>query len=231
MTTTQTHPPMVTGGDPYDDGTVNDQANTSLDDDYERAGFSGSIGWGARPAVVVIDICRAYLDPESPLYAGVEDAVASAARLVAAARSGGHPVIFTRVEFEPGGADGGIFYRKVPALSCFDRGNPLAEFVADPAPLPGEVVVTKQYASAFFGTTLAATLTATGIDTLVICGLSTSGCVRATAVDACQYGFRPMVVSDACGDRAPGPHESNLFDLSAKYSDVVSEGEAVARLG
>jgi nicotinamidase-related amidase len=204
---------------------------SDLSDDYRSAGFAGRLGWGDRPAVVVIDICRAYLDPDSPLYAGVEDAVAAADRLVTAARAGGTPVIFTRVEFEPGGADGGMFYRKVAALSCFDRGNPLAEFCETPRPFPGEVIVTKQYASAFFGTSLAATLTAWGIDTVVLCGLSTSGCVRATGVDAVQYGFRPMVVREACGDRAPGPHEANLFDLDAKYADVVSLDEAIAHVG
>ena len=216
---------MVTRGGAYDVSPVSD-----IDADYERAGFRGRIGWGERPAVIVVDICRAYTDPASPLYAGVEDAVASAARLVSAARAAATPVIFTRVEFEPGGADGGVFYRKVPALRNFDRGNPWADFLDDPAPLPGDVVVTKQYASAFFGTSLAATLTATGIDTLVICGLSTSGCVRATAVDACQHGFRPIVVADACGDRAPGPHQANLFDLESKYADVISEADARAHL-
>lgn len=195
--------------------------------DYEQAGFRGRLGWGRRPAVVVIDICHAYLDTDSPLYAGVEDAVASASRLVAGARATDVPVIFTRVEFEPSGADGGMFFRKVPALASFVRGNPLADFLDDPAPLAGEVVVTKQYASAFFGTSLASTLVAMGIDTVVLCGLSTSGCVRASAVDAVQLGFRPMVVADACGDRASEPHEANLFDLDAKYADIVTEAEAL----
>ena len=197
-----------------------------LSDDYERAGFSGVLGWGSRPAVIVIDVCRAYVDRESPLYAGVESAVEACAELVRVARNNSVPVIFTRVEFVPGGADGGVFYQKVPALASFDRGNPLAEFVADPHPRPGDVVITKQYASAFFGTSLAATLTAWGIDTLVISGLSTSGCVRATGVDACQHGFRPMIVAEACGDRSAQVHDANLFDLGAKYADVVTLGDA-----
>lgn len=202
-----------------------------LRDDYLRAGFGGTVGWGRRPAVVVVDVCRAYVDPASPLYAGVEDAVASAGRLVAAARGAGVPVVFTRVEYEPGGADGGWFYVKVPSLACFDRGNPLGDFLDDPAPVPGDTVVTKQYASAFFGTSLASTLRARGVDTVVLCGLSTSGCVRATAVDALQHGFRPIVVADACGDRAEGPHRASLFDLAGKYADVVDEATAIARLG
>ncbi len=201
-----------------------------LDADYRAAGFSGRLGWGERPALVVVDVCMAYLDRASPLYAGVEDAVASAARLVDAARSGGAPVVFTRVEYEPGGADGGLFYAKVPALASFDRGNPLADWPATPRPRDGEVVVTKQYASAFFATSLAPTLHAWGVDTVVLCGLSTSGCVRASALDALQHGFRPMVVAEACGDRAAGPHEAALFDLDAKYADVVGERDAVGRL-
>ena len=201
-----------------------------LQSDYEGAGFKGRLGWGEHPAVVVIDVCRAYLDPASPLHGPFEDARASSARLVDAARAAGVPVVFTRVEYEPGGADGGMFFRKVGALRCFERGNPLGDWVEAPRPEPGEVVVTKQYASSFFGTSLAATLTALGIDTVVLCGFSTSGCVRATGVDAVQYGFRPMVVADACGDRADGPHEANLFDLDAKYADVVDEAEAIERI-
>jgi nicotinamidase-related amidase len=123
-----------------------------------------------------------------------------------------------------------VFYRKVPALRALDAGSPLADFADDPRPRAGEVVITKQYASAFFGTSLASTLTATGIDTVVIVGLSTSGCVRATAVDAVQHGFAPIVVRDAVGDRDERPHEANLFDLDAKYADVVGEDEVLAVL-
>jgi len=169
----------------------------------------------------------AYLDPASPLYAGVEDALASNIRLVDAARTAGVPVIFTRVLYSANGADGGLFYRKVPALKAYLPGNPLGDFPAGFGPRGDEVLVTKQYASAFFGTSLAATLTAMRIDTVAITGFSTSGCVRATALDALQHGFIPYVVRDACGDRAPGPHESSLFDLQAKYAEVVSEAELI----
>jgi maleamate amidohydrolase len=204
--------------------------DVDLADDYEQAGFGGRLGFGQRPAVLVVDICRAYLDEDSPLYAGVEDEVASAGRVVDAARAADVPVVFTRVLYQPGGADGGLFYRKVAALACFDEGNPLGEFLDHPRPLDGEVVVTKQYASAFFGTSLAATLTSLGIDTVVIVGLSTSGCVRASALDALQHGFVPVVVADAVGDRDPRPHDAALFDLDAKYADVVSEADVVDRL-
>jgi maleamate amidohydrolase len=195
--------------------------------DYAAAGFGGHLPFGERPALLIVDVCNAYLDPASPLYAGVESALASNIRLVEAARAAAVPVVFTRVLYTADGADGGLFYRKVPALRAYLPGNPLGDFPAGFGPRDDEVVVTKQYASAFFGTSLAATLNAMRIDCLLITGFSTSGCVRATALDTLQNGFAPFVIRDACGDRAKGPHESNLFDLQAKYAEVVSEAEAL----
>ena len=192
--------------------------------------FDGSLPFGKRPALIVIDMVEAYLQPGSPLYAGIEDAVASAARLAVVARQCGAPVIFTNVEYQPGGADGGVFFRKVPALKVFEKGSPLGAFPPQLSPEDGDFVITKRYASAFFATHLAATLTSLGVDTLLIAGVSTSGCVRATALDTCQSGFLPFVVRDACGDRHPGPHEANLFDLQAKYAEVISEETATAHL-
>jgi len=205
-------------------------SDSDLNENYAGA-FDGHLPFGRKPALLIVDFVVAYLDPASPLYAGVEDALASNERLLAAARKAGIPVLFTNVEYSPGGADGGVFYRKVPALKLFERGSPMGAFPASLQPQAGELVITKQYASSFFGTTLAATLTAMGVDTLLITGLSTSGCVRATALDACQHGFLPFVVREACGDRHPGPHEANLFDLQAKYAEVISETEAIASLG
>ncbi|MCY4272653.1 MAG: N-carbamoylsarcosine amidohydrolase [bacterium] len=198
-----------------------------LAEDYRQAGFSNRLGFGPHPGLIVVDFCQAYLAPESPLYAGVEEARESCIRLLTAARGAQIPVLHTRVEFQPGGADGGVFFRKVGALECFVRGNPLAEYGDGLEPADDEVVVVKQYASGFFGTSLASTLTSLGIDTLIITGVSTSGCVRATALDACQHGFVPIVVRDACGDRNQRVHEANLFDLDAKYADVVSEQEVL----
>jgi len=202
-----------------------------LDSDYSAAGFAGRLGWGVRPAVVAIDVCRAYVDPESPLYAGVEEATASIGRLVAAARAAGVPVIWTKVEYQSDGSDGGVFFRKVGSLKSFVRGNPLGDFLADVAPMAGERIVVKQYPSAFFETGLAEDLHAEGIDTVVLCGFSTSGCVRASCVDAVSSGLVPIVVADACGDRDVRPHEANLFDMNAKYGDVVSEADALAHFG
>jgi nicotinamidase-related amidase len=183
---------------------------------------------GRRPALIVIDFVGAYLNRGSPLYAGVEAARDACKTLLGAARKARIPVIHTNVIYQRGGRDGGVFFRKLPALSCFERGlHPeLAAFGEGLEPAEGETVISKQYASAFFATSLASTLVFLGVDTLLIAGVSTSGCVRATAVDACQLGFIPLVVRDAVGDRHPAPHEANLFDLQAKYAEVVSLRQA-----
>jgi maleamate amidohydrolase len=203
---------------------------TDIDAEYARAGFGGALTFGRRPALVVIDVVMAYLDPESPLYAGVEDALASNVRLVAAFRKAGAPVVFTNVVYQAGGLDGGVFFKKVPALKAFFAGSPLGAFPPSMQPRAGELVVSKQYPSAFFGTSLAATLHAAGVDTVVFGGFSTSGCVRASALDAVQNGFSPFVVREACGDRDPRPHEANLFDIQAKIGEVVSEADLIDRL-
>jgi maleamate amidohydrolase len=140
-------------------------------------------------------------------------------------------VVFTRVEYDSDGISGGLFVRKVPALRRLVAGEPLGEIMPEVAPRSAEVVIVKQYASAFFGTSLAATLRVLGVDSVIIAGVSTSGCVRATAVDAMQHGFVPLVVRQAVGDRQTGPHEAALFDLQAKYAEVVDEGDVVAWLG
>lgn len=204
---------------------------SDLEADYAGAGFGAGLGFGARPAVLVVDMVRAYVDPSSPLYAGVEDTVEPARRVIEAARAAGVPVLYTEVVYGPGGRDGGLFFRKVPALKIFEGRTAAGRILPELAPAPDDVVVTKQYASAFFGTSLASTLTALGVDTVIVMGYSTSGCVRASALDALQHGFVPVVVRDACGDRDARPHEANLFDLRAKYADVVASAEVVAHLG
>ena len=198
-----------------------------LDANYARAGYHHRLELGTRPALLVIDMVEAYFEPTSPLYAGVDAALASTLRLIDAARAANIPVIFTNVVITQGQFDGGIFARKVPALSCYSPGNPLGKWPKGLEPLPTDLIITKLYPSAFFGTALASTLTAARIDTLILCGLTTSGCVRATCVDTMSHGFIPLVVSDACGDRAAGPHEANLFDMGAKYAEVVGEGAAL----
>ncbi len=193
--------------------------------------FSGRVGWGASPALVVIDLVRAYTEPDGP-FALPEPgpAVAATASLVDAAREAGFAGVWTVVRYTSGLADSGLFARKVPALAAFagDAGGGGGELAL--IPVNGEPVVAKQYASAFFGTSLAATLHAAGVDTVVIAGVSTSGCIRATATDALGHGFRPQVVRDACADRTPELHAQNLRDLDAKYADVVDAERALAHL-
>ena len=196
-----------------------------LQSDYTAAGFGDRLGFGRREALLVVDVCQAYLDPTSPLYAGVEDALAAMTRLVAAARDAGVPVVWTRVRFDPARAL--VFHRKVPSLAVF--ATALGDFPPSCAPLADERVVVKDHASAFFGTSLADDLRALGVDTVVLGGFSTSGCVRASALDALQHDFVPVVVPEACGDRDPRPHEQALFDLDNKYADVVGEAEVLAR--
>jgi maleamate amidohydrolase len=196
--------------------------------------FFHRLGWGERPALLVIDLVRAYTEPGGPfLLPDPAPAVAATGALVDAARAAGRPVLWTVVRYTPGLADGGLFVRKVPALAAFaaDAPGDWGQIAPPLRPAAGEPVVVKQYASAFFGTSLAATLHASAVDTVVVAGVSTSGCVRATATDAVQYGFRPIVVREACADRSTALHEANLADLDAKYADVVTLPDAVAGLG
>lgn len=188
-----------------------------------RGPFDGHLRPGARPAVVAIDMMRAYFAQESPLCLPNHDVLDVATQVIAAARTASIPVVQTRVEYTAGGVDGGVFFRKVPALRHLVTGSPLTQFVNEVEPVDGEVIVTKQYASAFFGSSLSSTLTAMSIDTVIILGVSTSGCVRATAVDACQLGFVPLVVRQGVADRTREQHDSNLYDLQAKYSEVMDD--------
>lgn len=201
---------------------------SSASDNYAGV-YEGRLQPGSRPALLNVDVVEAYLTESSALFmASAADALASTIRLAQAARPAGVPVIFTNVRYKPDGSDGGVFYRKARVLKAFIEGSLLGAFPPGLIPQQGERVVTKQYPSAFFGTGLAEALHADGIDTLLITGYSTSGCVRASALDAMQYGFVPLVVREACADRHPAPHEANLFDLQAKHAEVVSEADALA---
>jgi len=203
----------------------------SATDNYAGV-YEGRLEPGSRPALLIVDVVTAYLTEGSALFMDTAAAARdSNVRLAAAARTAGVPVVFTNVRYKPDGSDGGVFYRKAPVLKAFIEGSPLGAFPPELMPRDGERVFTKQYPSAFFGTGLAEVLHAEGIDTLLITGYSTSGCVRASALDAMQHGFVPLVVREACADRHPAPHEANLFDLQAKYAEVISEAEALAYLG
>lgn len=202
---------------------------TSLDENYNKA-YGHSVKPGSSPALILIDFVQAYFDPECELYADVDDALQSALRILKIAREKKILVIFTNVVYQAGGIDGGRFYEKALPLKHFCKGNPLGGWAAGLQPAENELVVSKQYPSAFFGTSLASTLTTKGIDTLIITGLTTSGCIRASCVDAMSNGFIPIVVADACGDRHDSPHKANLFDMQAKYAEVWSESDVCDHL-
>lgn len=203
---------------------------SDLDASYARA-YGQRAGFGKRPALILIDFVQGYFDPECDLYAGVEDALSSALRVRRAAHAVGIPVVLTNVVYYQGALDGGRFFEKAKPLHNFVAGNPMGGWPQGLEPSPDELVISKQYPSAFFGTSLASTLTAMGVDNVILTGLTTSGCVRASCVDAMSHGFITTVVRDAVGDRHIDPHEANLFDMDAKYADVVSEAEIVGHLG
>lgn len=197
------------------------------------AGVWGNrLGFGNKAAVLVVDFLKAYNVKGAPLYAeGVVEAIKYAPLLLEKARKCNIPILHTRILYHAKDCtDGGMWVQKSPVMKAMVEGNPLAEFIDEVTPLENEPIFTKQYASAFFGTALASYLTAQKIDTLLIAGCSTSGCIRASAVDAVQYGFRPIVIRECVGDRHQQPHEANLFDIDSKYGDVISLEEAFAFL-
>lgn len=194
---------------------------------YERARLGGSVTLGDRPAVLVVDFSLGFTDPESTLGADLTPEVEATRRLLDAARDKGHPAIFTTIGFEPGLQDGAFWLQKVPALAELQLGTRWVEIDPRLGRREEETVVLKKGASAFFGTNLASILVTQRVDTVVLCGATTSGCIRATAIDLLQYGFPAIVPRECVGDRAGGPHDANLFDIQAKYADVVSAREAL----
>ncbi|AUV82779.1 carbamoylsarcosine amidase [Salinigranum rubrum] len=193
-----------------------------FDAEYDDEAFGASVGLGDQPALVVIDLINAFTDPETDLGSDVSGVIDQAARLLAAFRDHDLPRYFTTVAYEESYGDAGQFIEKVPALRELRLGTDAVEVDDRLAPKGDERVVLKKYASAFFGTDLQTELTTHRVDTLVLAGVTTSGCIRATAVDSLQHGYRTIVPADAVGDRAEGPHHANLFDIDAKYGDVVT---------
>jgi maleamate amidohydrolase len=195
--------------------------------DYLRRGFANRIGCGARPAVLVIDLTAGFTDPATPLGADLTEVIAATNRVLEVARAAAMPVIFTSIAYADPALEGGHWVRKIPALEILKEGTPLVEIDSRLARRSNEPVIVKRFASAFAGTSLHAMLQMLRVDTLVLCGTSTSGCIRASAVDAVQLGFRCIVPEEAVGDRARLPHEANLFDIDSKYGDVVSLAAAI----
>lgn len=197
---------------------------------YARQGFGQKLGFGASSALVVIDFTNGFADPDVLGGGNIRDAIESTKTLLAAARKAGIPIAFTRHVYAADGSNHGLFNIKLPTNNLLIDGDPKADIVPELTPLKGELVIDKQYPSAFTGTNLSSWLAAKRVDTLIVTGCTTSGCVRASAVDAMCAGFRPMVVRDCCGDRAIEPHEANLFDLQQKYADVISLDETLSQL-
>lgn len=199
--------------------------------DSHLRGFGGRGGSGRRPALLVVDMTLGFTDPESPLACDLEEPVANIQKLLGAARDASAPVLYTTVAYrESDRLTAAAFIAKVPALLTLEAGSRWAEIDPRIAPRETEPVLNKLFASAFYGTGIQSALAAAGVDTLIVTGASTSGCVRATAVDALQYGYRPVVPREAVGDRNPGAHEANLYDIDAKYGDVVPVEEVISYL-
>ncbi len=189
---------------------------------YNQRGLAGRVGFGTCPAVLVVDFIRGFTESESPLSCDLDAPLMATLDILHSARAQDIPIYFTTVEYDPSMKDAGLFPLKVPSLKWLVRGSPWVDLDARLEQKPREILIRKKYASAFFGTELAASLTAERIDTIIVTGCTTSGCVRASAVDALQHGFRAIVPADAVGDRAHLAHEAALFDIDAKYGDVVS---------
>ena len=195
---------------------------------YERARLGQSVTLGEHPAVLVVDFSRGFTDPECTMGSDLTEEVEATSRLLAAAREREIPIIFTTIGFEPNLKDGSLWLEKAPGLGDLIAGGKWVEIDPRLERRGDETVILKKGASAFFGTNLPSILVSQGVDTVIMCGATTSGCIRATAIDLLQYGYPTLVPRECVGDRAQGPHEANMVDIQAKYADVVSVEEALA---
>jgi maleamate amidohydrolase len=202
----------------------------SSDDVYRHQNFGNSSGIGSRCALVLVDFVNGFVDPDQFGGPHIEQAVHASVPLLGAFRAAGLPIVHTRVVYADDGSDANVFCMKVPGLLRLTEGAPMSQIVPQLAPRAGERVLRKTSASAFFSTGLAQWLGFRGVDTVVVAGCTTSGCIRATVVDSMQSNFRTVVVSDCVGDRALAPHEANLFDMRQKYADVLGRDELLALL-
>jgi len=194
---------------------------------YAAARLGQRVTLGSRPAVLVVDFSCGFTDPECTLGADMSAEVEATRRLLDAVRARGLPVIFTTIGYEPSLKDGGLWLQKVPSLGDLQIGGRWVEIDPRLAPRTDETIVLKKGASAFFGTNLPAILVSQSVDSVILCGATTSGCIRATAIDLLQYGYPTLVPRECVGDRAQAPHEANLFDIDAKYADVVPLGDVL----
>lgn len=199
----------------------------ALRQEYAAKGLGGRMGFGRRPAIVVVDFIKGFTDLRSPFGSDLTAEVEASSILIAAARAQGVPVIFSTIVYDESLVDAGLWVRKIASNKWLVEGSEWIDIDPRLDRQPGETVVVKKYASCFFGTDLTSRLQMLQVDTVLIVGCTTSGCVRATAVDSCSHGFHTIVVEDAVGDRAELPHRAALFDMDSKYGDVVALDEAV----
>jgi maleamate amidohydrolase len=202
----------------------------SESDVYRRQGFGNRSGFGRRPALLVVDFVNGFNDPAQFGGGNIPAAITSTRPLLERVRERGLPVAFTRVVYADDGSDRGVFCLKAPGLAGLTETARASQIVPELTPVAGEYVLRKTQPSAFFGTNLANWLVSKGVDTVLVAGCTTSGCVRASVVDAMSFNFRTIVVTDCVGDRALAPHEANLFDMGQKYADLLTREEVVAEL-
>ncbi|SCK47728.1 Nicotinamidase-related amidase [Streptomyces sp. WMMB 714] len=226
MTTTEHAPPAPR------DGQQPGRYGRETDATYERAGFGAAVRRGTRPVLVVVDLTRGFTEDSFPSGADLTEVVGATTELTEAARAARVPVVWTAISYTPAEAEGRsvTWLDKAPGMRALLEGSDAVALDPRLPRRPEDHLVVKKGASAFFGTSLAATLTGLGCDTALVCGATTSGCVRATAVDAVQSGFPVLVPRECAGDRAQGPHDAALFDIQAKYGDVVALSDALAYL-
>jgi maleamate amidohydrolase len=199
-------------------------------DVYAKQGFGNRAGMGIAPALLIVDFVNGFADPAVFGGGNIGPAIAATVPMLAFCRRRGIPVAHTRVVYAADGTDAGVFARKAPGLLRLTEDDPLSHIVPELTPVAGELVVRKLGASAFFETQLASWLRFKRVDTLLIAGCTTSGCVRASVVDSLQHNFRTVVLTDCVGDRAQAPHEANLFDMEQKYADLMDGAAAMAAI-
>ena len=197
---------------------------------YARQGFGNSSGFGNKPALLIVDFVNGFNDPD--LFGGgnIAPAIAKTQTLLKVVREKKLPIAFTRVVYADDGSDMGVFGMKASGLQKLTEDAPISQIVPELTPESGEYIVRKTQPSAFFSTGLAGWFVSKGVDTVIVTGCTTSGCVRASVVDSMSYNYRTIVASDGVGDRAMGPHEANLFDMGQKYADLLTSDEIVAHL-
>ena len=199
-------------------------------DIYQKQGFGNRSGMGQRPALLIVDFVNGFADPDQFGGGNIGEAIENTRELLAEARALGLPVAFTRVVYAEDGSDAGVFTLKAPTSKNLTEESFSSQIVEQLKPWNGEYIVRKTQPSAFFGTNLTAWFVSKSVDTVIVTGCTTSGCVRASVIDSMSYNFKTVVATDCVGDRALGPHEANLFDMKQKYADLMTSSEIVAVL-